>query len=78
MKQGQIPKRRRYPQLLKEYAQILEQRVQKGKIKEGTLTQSLNDAQVVMGCLVAACQQTTLRLKSGCYIGATTQTSSKN
>lgn len=54
MKQRTISRRRRYPRLLREYTQILERRVRNGEIIEETRAQYLNDAQVVMECLVAA------------------------
>lgn len=65
MKQGQMPRRRRYPRLLKEYAQILEQKVRNGELKEDTPTQYLNDAQVVMECLVAASPADDIKAKVG-------------
>jgi hypothetical protein len=39
--------------------------VQKGEIKEDTLTQYLNDAQVVMECLVAALPADDIKAKVG-------------
>ena len=54
MKQAQMARRRRYPQLLKEYERYLRQRQRDGKIKEVTRRTYLNDAHRVMESLVAA------------------------
>lgn len=54
MKQGQIPRRRRYPQLLKEFEQDLRQRERDSEIKEVTRRTYLNNAHRVVESLVAA------------------------
>ena len=65
MKQGQMPKRRRYPQLLKEYERYLRQRERAGRIKEVTRQTYLNDAHRVMESLVAALPADDIKAKVG-------------
>ena len=65
MKEGEIPRRRRYPHLLKEYEKYLRQREGDGKITEQTRRQYLNDAQRVMETLVAALPADDIKAKVG-------------
>ena len=54
MKQGQIPRGRRYNRVLKEYEQHLKARERNDDIKADTVRQYLNDANRVLKCLLAA------------------------
>ena len=54
MKNKSIPRRRRYPQLISEYEQYLEQRVRNDELREVTYKTYLNDAHKVLESLVAA------------------------
>ncbi len=54
MKTEPKPRRKNFPQLLKEYEQALKRREQNGEIKEDTRKTYLNDANRVMESLVAA------------------------
>ncbi len=65
MKQGQMPRRRKHPQLLKEYERYLRQREGDGKIKEVTRQTYLNDAHRVMESLVAALTADDIKAKVG-------------
>ena len=65
MKQGQMAKRRRYRQLLKEYEQYLRQRERDGEIKEVTRHTYLNDAHRVMESLVATLPAEDIKAKVG-------------
>ena len=65
MKQGQIPRRRRYPHLLKEYEQYLRQRERGGKIVAVTRQTYLNDAHRIMESLVAALPADDIKAKVG-------------
>ncbi len=49
-----MPRRKRYPRLLKEYEQDLERRERNGEIIEATRKTYLNDANRVLECLLAA------------------------
>jgi len=61
MKQGQIPRRKRYPQLLKEYEKDLKRRERNGEIIEVTRKTYLNDAHRVVESLVAALSEEEMR-----------------